>query len=195
MNVTADIINRTLDRESWARERLAAHAGRSVRIVVGPARAGFAIDAGGRLRDADDASDLTLNISPLRLPALLAQPSRWQELVAAEGDTALAATLAELALTLPLFVEQAFANALGPVIGQQVASTGRQLLAMPEYAAQRVSDSVARYVSEETDAGVRTAEAHAFAADVQALAAAVDALSARVDALSRGSSRKTSSKR
>jgi ubiquinone biosynthesis accessory factor UbiJ len=183
MNLTADIINRTLDRESWARERLAAHAGRTVRFIVGPAHASFAIDPGGRLRDADGAPDLTLSVSPLRLPALLAQPSRWQELVATEGDAALAATLSELALTFPLFVEQAFAKALGPIIGQQLASTGRQLLTMPEYAAQRFTNSVARYVGEETDAGVRTSEAHAFAADVRVLADAVDALSARVDAL------------
>ncbi len=195
MNFSADIINRALDRESWARERLAAHSGRGVRIVVGPTHAGFAIDPDGRLRDASDVSDLTLSISPLRLPALLAQPSRWQELVVAEGDTALAATLAELALTFPLFVEQAFAKALGPIIGQQLANTGRQLLTMPEYAAQRVTDSVARYVGEETDAGLRASEARAFAADVRALADAVDALSARVDALASGTPRDTSSTR
>ena len=40
MNVTAEIINRTLERESWARERLAVHAGRTVRFVVGPAHVG-----------------------------------------------------------------------------------------------------------------------------------------------------------
>ena len=94
---------------------------------------------------------------------------------------------------MPLFVEQAFAKALGPIIGQQLATTGRQLLAMPEYAAQRVTDSVARYVGDETEVGMRTSEANAFAADVRALADAVDALSARVDALASGTSRRTSS--
>ena len=190
MNVTAEIINRTLDRETWARERLAAHAGRNVRFVVGPARVEYAIDDRGRLCDATGAPDLTLTISPLRLSGLLAQPSRWQELVAAEGDAPLAATLAELALTFPMFVEQAFARALGPIIGQQLASTGRQLLTMPEYAADRFGDSVARYVGEEADVGVRTSEARTFASDVSTLAAAVEALSARIDALSTATSRK-----
>ena len=114
---------------------------------------------------------------------MLAQPGRWQELVAADGDPALAATLAELALTLPMFVEQAFARALGPIIGQQLADTGRQLLTMPEYAAQRFGNSVARYVGDEADIAVSASEANAFASDVGVLVVAVDALSARIDAL------------
>jgi ubiquinone biosynthesis protein UbiJ len=191
VNLTAEIINRTLDREAWARERLAAHAGRTVRLATGPAQVGYTIDGTGRLRDATAAPDLTLTISPLRVPALLAQPGRWLELVAADGDAALAATLAELALTLPMFVEQALARALGPIIGQQLANTGRQLLSMPEYAAGRFAGSVARYVGDETEAGVRAEEARAFAAEVSTLAAAVDALSARIEALAAAAARKT----
>jgi ubiquinone biosynthesis protein UbiJ len=183
MNLAADAVNRTLERETWARERLAAHAGRTVRIVVGPARAAFAIDTGGQLREATAAPDLTLNVSPLRLPALLAQPGRWSEFVTADGDAALAATLAELALTMPMFVEQAFARAFGPIVGQQFSDVGRRLLTMPEYAAQRVGDSVARFVGDEANVAVPAAEARAFAADVAALASEVDALAARIDAL------------
>ena len=70
MNLTAEFINRTLDRETWARDRLAAHAGRTLRLVVGPARIDYAIDHSGRLLDAAAAPDLTLTISPLRLPGL-----------------------------------------------------------------------------------------------------------------------------
>lgn len=183
MNLATEVLNRTLDRETWARDRLAAHSGRTMRIVVGPARVDYAIDDRGRLLDATAAPDLTLTISPLRLPGLLAQPGRWQELVAADGDAALAATLAELALTLPMFIEQAFARALGPIVGQQLANAGRQLLIMPEYAAQRFGNSVARYVADEADIAIGAGEARVFASDVGALAAAVDALSARIDAL------------
>jgi ubiquinone biosynthesis protein UbiJ len=183
MDLASALVNRTLDREPWARERLAAHAGRTFRVVVGPAHFAQAIDDSGRLQAATQAPDLTLTVSPLRVPALLAQPSRWPELVVAEGDAALAATLADLALTLPMFVEQALAQALGPVVGSQVAATGARMLAMPDYAAQRFSESVARYVGEESDVALRGSEAGAFAQDVGAVAAAVDALAARVDSL------------
>lgn len=189
MNLAAEAVNRTLEREAWARERLASHAGRTVRLVVGPARATFAIDTGGQLHSSAALPDLTLSVSPLRLPALLAQPGRWPELVVAEGDAALAATLADLALTLPMFVEQAFARAFGPIVGQQFADAGRHLLVIPEYSAQRVGDSIARFVGDEGNLAVPRAQARAFAADVDALASEVDALAAKIDALANAASR------
>ena len=38
MNLAEDAINRALESESWAREKLAAHGGRTLRLVVGPLR-------------------------------------------------------------------------------------------------------------------------------------------------------------
>ena len=92
-----DIVNRALERERWARAKLATHADRAVRIVIGPASRAFAIDADGRLHESEAVADLKLTILPLQLPALLAQPERWGELVVADGDAALEATLRELA--------------------------------------------------------------------------------------------------
>lgn len=187
MDPATALVNRTLERQRWARDRLAAHAGRTMRFDVGPAKVAWTIDDAGRLREASAVPDLTLTISPLRLPALLAQPARWQELVAADGDAALAATLAELALTLPILVEHALARALGPIAGPQVADAGRRLLAMPDYAAQRFAESLARYVGDEAELAARGSDARAFAADVAALAQRVDALSARLDAVAAAS--------
>lgn len=185
MSFAADMANRALEGEDWAREKLAAHAGRTLRLQIGPAHAGFAVDAEGRLAASDAAPDLVLTVSPMRLPALLAEPRRWNELVACEGDNALAATLAELSLALPWFVERWLSGALGPVAGQQVADAGRRLLALPEYAAQRIGESFVRYVGDEAQLAVRKREASGLAADIAAVATRVDALAARVDALDR----------
>jgi ubiquinone biosynthesis accessory factor UbiJ len=183
MTLAADVINRVLEREGWAREKLAAHAGRTLRINVGPASRTVAIAADGRFSHGEAEPDLTLTISPLRLPTLLAQPERWNELVVVEGDAALHATLAELALTLPWFVEEVCARAFGRVAGQQVADIGRRLLALPGYAAERFGESFASYVGEEARLAVGTTEASVFAAEIAALAARVDALAARIDIL------------
>ena len=155
MNLAEDAINRALESESWAREKLAAHAGRTVRLVVGPMSRTSAIDADGRLGPGHAAPDLTLTISPLRLPALVARPERWSALVAA----------------------------LGPIAGQQIADAGRRLLALPEYVAQRFGDSLGRYVADEAQLVVGTEEARAFAAEVATMSARVDALAARIEAL------------
>src|SRR5215472_1186405 len=138
MSLAADFANRALEGEDWARKRLAAHAGRTLRLRVGPASAAFALDAEGRFAASDAAPDLDLAVSPLRLPTLLAEPARWNELVSATGDSALSSTLSELALSLPWFVERWLSAVLGPMAGQQAADAGRRLLVLPEYAAQRI---------------------------------------------------------
>ena len=183
MTLALDAVNRALERESWAREKLAAHAGRTVRIAAGPIERTVAIDASGRLIDSVAAPDVTLTVSPLDIPALLAAPERWAELVHAQGDVSLATTFGELASTLPWFVERSLSGVLGPILGQQLSDAGRQLLAFSSYAAGRFTESVARYVRDEAKIAIAPAEAQGFAAEVAQIAARTDALAARVDAL------------
>jgi ubiquinone biosynthesis protein UbiJ len=179
------LANRVLEREDWARERLSAHAGRTVRMICGPMASTLEIAPSGMLSPARDAADLppslTLSISPQRLPTLLAHPERWTLLVDAEGDAALAATIADLARTLPWFVEQAFASALGPLIGTRVADAGRALLALPEQAARSFGASLSSYVRDEAELGLDATRFADFSAEVAAIAARVDALALRLD--------------
>jgi ubiquinone biosynthesis protein UbiJ len=184
------LANRVLEREDWARERLSAHAGRTVRMVCGPMASTLAIAPSGMLSPAQSAADLTLSISPLRLPTLLAHPERWTELVAVDGDAALAATLADLARTLPWFVEQAFASALGPLIGTRVADAGRELLALPERAAQSFGESLSSYARDEAGLGVGASAFADFVAESAAVAARIDALALRLDQAAQASAAK-----
>jgi ubiquinone biosynthesis protein UbiJ len=180
------VANHFLAREQWARERLAAHAGRVFVLASTPLAASFTIAGDGAVGStlgARDPADATLRVSPLSVPALLAEPARWDELVTAEGDPELIATLKELAVTLPWFVEKAFASVLGPIAGQRVADAGRHMLLFPEYAGSRIGASVAAYARDETALATTRADAEAFAADVAALASRLATLEARLDAL------------
>jgi ubiquinone biosynthesis protein UbiJ len=180
------IARRLLHRETWARQRLSAHGGRVFVIAVGPAATALAIDASGMVESttlAGRAPDLTLTLSPLQLPGFLADPANWDRCVKAAGDPALAATLRELAQTLPWFVEQAFGSALGAIVGRRAAETGRRLLAFPDYAAQRIGESVVRYARDEAGLCARSDEAILFAEQAAVLAARVDALATRLDLL------------
>ena len=190
------LANRVLEREDWARERLSAHAGRTVRMVCGPMASTLAIAPSGMLSPSQSTADLTLSISPLRLPTLLAHPERWTDLVAVEGDAALAATLADLARTLPWFVEQAFASALGPLIGTRVADAGRELLALPERAAHSFGESLSSYARDEAGLGVGASAFADFVAEAAAVAARVDALALRLDqAAKAGAAKPTKAKK
>jgi len=181
---TAAVANHLLSRETWARERLAAHAARTFMIVVGPFATMLAIEPTGMLAPAasgTDGPDLTLRLSPFDVPSFLADPARWSAFVTAEGDGDLAATLAELAQTLPWFVERTFASTLGPIVGQRVADAGRAMLAFPAYAAARVGESMASYASDEAGLAARGIELSVFVEQVASLAARTDALAARLD--------------
>ena len=184
--IPAALANRVLARESWARSSLAAHAGRTFTVAVGPIATTMRIEASGAIEPAPSASgtpDLKLTLSPLTVPSFLADPTRWDALVNVDGDAALAATLKGLAETLPWFVERAFAGALGPIVGQQVADTGRRLLGVPGYASERVGASVRSYLRDEAPFAVTKAEARSFSDEIAATASRIDALAARIDAM------------
>jgi ubiquinone biosynthesis accessory factor UbiJ len=189
------LANRVLEREDWARERLSAHAGRTVRIVCGPFDSKLAITPDGMLLGGQADADLTLTLSPLRLPTLLAHPERWSELVTTDGDAALAATLSDLAQTFPWFVEQAFASALGPVIGTRVANAGRALLELPEHAAQSFGTSLKSYARDEAGFGVTAAEVEGFGSAVAAVTERVDALARTLDPVGPGADKETERQR
>jgi len=186
MDPAAALANRVLDGEASARGRLTPFAGRKFVIAIGPLATAMRIDDGGRFATTalgGDPSDLTLSLSPLAAPAFLANPSRWDELIRVDGDPALAATLKDLAHTMPWFVERTLAAALGPILGQRAADAGRQLLAFPEQAAERIGDSVMSYARDEAQLAAHANAFREFTADSAALAQRVDALEARVDAL------------
>jgi len=178
----ARIANRMLAGHEWATAKLAAVANRTFSLTVGPLAAAWRIEADGRLSAAppDATPDLRLTLSPLSVPAFLADPSRWNEFMHEEGDADLGGVLKDLARTLPWFVEETFARALGPVAGQRVADAGRRLLGLPEYAAQRFSTSVASYARDEAGLAATGRDFRAWQQDVAEVAARVDALAPRV---------------
>jgi ubiquinone biosynthesis protein UbiJ len=178
--------NRVLEQEPWARARLVPHAGRSFTLRVGPAVAALRITASGYLERAPLAgqtADLSLALSPFNVPALLANPARWNELVVEEGDLELAGALRDLARTLPWVVERGLARPFGAIVGQRVADIGRAALEMPEYAATRVAANVASYARDEAQLLAHPADMRALADESALLAARIDALDARVAAL------------
>ena len=186
MAFTSAAVNRMLADEPWARDRLAAHAGRAFMVRIGPLTAGFRIDPQGALETAPLAGatpDLALSLAPQNVPAFLADPARWDEFVTEEGDVELGGTLKDLAQTLPWFVEKLTARALGPIAGQRVADAGRRVLQVPEYAATRVAENIGTYARDEAQVLAHPADFRALVEDTALLAARVDALDARIDAL------------
>jgi ubiquinone biosynthesis protein UbiJ len=152
-------------------------------VRVGPVTTGFRVAPDGSLDDAPLAGatpDLVLSLSPLNVPSFLADPGRWNEFVAEEGDVELGGALKELAQTLPWFVEKLCARALGPIVGQRVADVGRRMLQVPEYAARRLAENVGAYARDEAQMIVHPADFRTLVEQTTLLAERVDALDARL---------------
>ena len=181
----AGIANRMLADQAWAREKLASVAGRVFSFAVGPLSARWRIEVDGSLASAsrNAAVDLRLSMSPFSVAPFLADPSRWNEFMREEGDADLGGVLKDLARTMPWFVEETFGKALGPVVGQRVADAGRRLLAFPEYAADRFSQSMGSYARDEAGLLATGRDFRLWQQGIDEAAARVDALAARVDAL------------
>jgi ubiquinone biosynthesis protein UbiJ len=181
----AGIANRVLASEGWARDKLASVAGRVFSLAVGPLSGRWRIGEDGRVAVApsDSVVDLQLRLSPLSVPAFLADPARWNDFVHEEGDADLGGVLKDLARTMPWFVEETFGKALGPVLGQRVADAGRQLLAFPGYAADRLAHSAGSYVRDEAALLATGREFRQWQQGIDDVTTRVDALALRVDAL------------
>jgi ubiquinone biosynthesis protein UbiJ len=182
--LAADAANRALQGEAWAREQLAAHAGGVLTIASGPFASTFSILGDGAFAEAPAGAvpTLTLTISPLAMPALAAEPSRWRSTVRADGDQALAATLESIAQTFPWFVERALARAFGPIAGQAIADAGRTLLAIPAAVSHQAAAGVAQFASE-ADAVAHRGDFAAFSCGTVEAEERVAALAARIAAL------------
>lgn len=183
--VPLHLANRMLQQQDWARAKLAPFASRTVALASGPVHALWTIGEGGTLAagTAGTVADLSLSISPLAVPALLADPSRWNELVRESGDADLGGALKQIAQTTPWLVEKMLGDTLGPVAGQRVANLGRSLLQLPRYAGERFADSAVSYARDEAQLLAPAAAMRRFTAEVAEADAAVDALAARVAAL------------
>jgi ubiquinone biosynthesis protein UbiJ len=182
--LAAQAANRALHGETWARDQLRAHAGSVVNVNCGPFSSAYVVHDDGTFAPAPAGAvaSLRLSISPLALPALAAEPSRWRQDVRAEGDQALAATLEAIAQTFPWFVERAFARAFGPIAGQALADAGRTLLSIPAAMSHQAAASVGQLAAE-TDAVAHRSDFAAFSCGTAEAEARVDALAARIAAL------------
>ncbi len=183
-DLAAGLANRALAREDWARAKLLAYAGRSFALTAGPFAATFRIGEDGSLAAARDgaAPSLTVSTSPLSLPALAADPTRWAELVRNDGDPALAKTIEELAQTFPWVVERALASVFGPIAGQALADAGRTLLGVPAALSRHAASSAGQFAAE-TGVVARRADFDAFSCGTAEAEARIDALALRIAAI------------
>lgn len=126
-------LNHVLRQQAWARDRMRAHAGRTVRIVVesplGPVASGARIAGDGTLESASvDAPTVTLTLTP-SIDALFGVlrdgPRGLAGALKVDGDVMVAAAVGEIAQHLRWDVEEDLSRVLGDRLAHRIGATAR----------------------------------------------------------------------
>lgn len=191
--MAARVLNALLQREDWARERLARHAGKTVRLVVGGLRLDLGITSDGRSEQANAAivPDVILTLPADRLaqvPAMLRSedPSALAELMHIEGDAGLARVVSDLARDLRWDVENDLAAVVGDVAARRLVTGMRSLAVGAQQSVERLRDNVGEYLQEESGLLVGRAAYDNWSADLATALDRLSALEARVGAMRSG---------
>lgn len=148
-------LNALLAREAWARERLARHAGKTVRFAVGGFTAGLAVNSEGYADPADAAvvPDVILTVDPAKFNPLRLLPGQEKPDVAEathiEGDAALARVVADLAASLRWDPEDDLARVVGDIPAARLAAGARAARQGVRAAAASLGRNVSEYLAEE----------------------------------------------
>lgn len=176
-------LNRLLEAQSWARERLAPFAGETVELRVPPLPAlRLAIVQGGTLAPGGEPS-LRLALQPGALAALLKGEEHFMRHVDIEGNAQLAQEVLHLARHLRWDVEEDLSRLVGDAAAHRVAGLARSFAAWQLDAARRLAEGFMEYAQEEGRL-LAPRQGHAeLAAQVARLRDALERLEKRIERL------------
>jgi ubiquinone biosynthesis protein UbiJ len=177
-------LNRLLQAEPWARERLAPFAGTTVELRAPPLPGlRFVILPGGTLEAGGEDPALTVTVRPDALPALMRSQEHFVRSVDVAGDERLAAEVMTLLRHLRWDAEEDLSRLVGDVAAHRLMDLARGFAAWQADAARRLAGALTDYVVEEKRILVSNIEFDAFTSEVSRLRDAVERLEKRVRGL------------
>jgi ubiquinone biosynthesis protein UbiJ len=144
-------VNRLLRADTWALEKLRAHAGKTVRCVCLPADLTFALTASGELAPAPPGAtpDATISVTPgvaLRLAAR--DDSAWNA-AQVSGDVQLAAAVDYVRRHLEWDYEEDLSRVFGDIAAHRMAQGLRELDAFGRSAVVKLAEAFSEYSTHE----------------------------------------------
>jgi ubiquinone biosynthesis accessory factor UbiJ len=186
-------LNHLLRQQAWARDRLRAHAGRSVRIVVesplGPVSSSARIGDDGMLDGAPDESpDVTLTFRP-SLDALFGMlrdgPRGLAGHMKVDGDVMAAAAVGEVAQHLRWDVEEDLSRIVGDRVAHRVGESAREGIRQAEDLRARMESGLRQYLVDEDPTLVSRADMQSLLEATRSLHRTMDRLESELEARGR----------
>ncbi len=173
-------LNRLLEAEPWARERLSPFAGETVELRAAPLPAlRFAIEQSGRLAPGSEPS-LTISVRPDSLPALLRGEEHFMRTVEIAGNARLAQEVLHLVRHLRWDFEEELSKLFGDAAAHAMAGAARSFAGWHADAAKRLAEGFMEYAVEESRLLAPRAQFAAFGAEVAHLRDALERLEKRI---------------
>lgn len=179
-------VNHLLKSAPWARERLAPHAERCVRLLAEPVDLLFTIDIHGYLVEAaaDCEPAVTLSLPLSAVPGLLAgDANKAMNAVRIEGNADLADALGFVFRNLRWDVEEDLSRVFGDIVAHRLVLGAQGLRQFHERAWAGLTGNVAEYLAEEQQALVNRLAVGGFSDDLRALRDDLARLEKRLDRL------------
>lgn len=182
--VTA-FINHLLAQEAWARDTLAAHAGKVAVLDGGVLALRFRVAADGMLESADaaDVAAVTIRAQLSDLPLILQNRERAISYVRIEGDADFANAIAKLVQSLRWEAEEDLSRLVGDVAAVRIVGGARAVAGSAQAGGRRLAENLAEYFLEENPMLVRPPAVGAFADEVARLRDDVERLEKRLQKL------------
>lgn len=182
----AAAVNHLLAQESWARVRLAPHAGKLARFEVGPVTVRLQVAADGMLAAAaaDQPVAVTIHIRAADLPLIAQNRERAFSYVTIDGDADFASTISQVGQSLRWEVADDLSRLVGDIAAQRIVGGAMATLATLRSTRQKFMENVAEYFLEEKPMLLRPQAVAGYTADVTRLRDDVERLAKRIERLS-----------
>jgi ubiquinone biosynthesis protein UbiJ len=178
-------VNHLLVAEPRAQARLAAHAGKVVRIDAGVATLAFRIASDGLLTEANDEekANVTIRMKLADLPLMAQHRERAFSYVQIEGDAEFASVIAQVAQSLHWEAEEDLSRIVGDMAARRLVQGGKGAVHAAQSAQRKLAENVAEYFLEENPMLVSPIAVSDFADKVVKLRDDVERLGKRIEKL------------
>ena len=187
-------LNHVLRQQSWARDRLRTHCGRTVRMVVvaplGAVSADARIANDGTLELASiDSPSVTLSLTPTFSALLGAMREGAVGLTGhlkVEGDVMVAAAVGEIAQHLRWDIEEDLSRLVGDVVAHRMAGAARAGVLQAQAIGDRAQSGLRQFLIDEDRQLLERRQFDQFGQELSDLEARLDRLAHRAQTPARG---------
>ena len=185
--LTLPPINRLLRANTWALERLRAHAGKTALLSCPPGELRVTVLESGELAPAEAAAQphVTIVTTPGVLLRLAARDETAWQAVQVTGDVDFAAAIDHVRANIAWDYEEDLSRVFGDIAAHRMAGAVRELDRWGRSAALNLAQAFAEYATHEQPMIASAQAVDAFARDVDEVRDAVERLEKRIALLER----------